>query len=50
MMKIGRMSKVWAGLPKRNQRLAHSYGISFPQDMEVREKAMMLGALIGVVN
>ncbi len=50
MLKIGRMSKVWAGLPQPDQALAHTYGISFPRDMDVREKALMLAALFTVVS
>ena len=44
------MSKIWAGLPQPNQTLAHTYGISFPKDMDVREKALMLAALFTVVS
>ncbi|KAF2897511.1 hypothetical protein ILUMI_08667 [Ignelater luminosus] len=41
---VGKISKQWAGYVKEAYTVADNFGISFPMDLDVRMKAVMLGA------
>lgn len=41
---VGKISKQWAGYAKEAYTVADNFGISFPMDLDVRMKAVMLGA------
>ena len=47
---VGKISKQWSGLVKEAFTDADNYGISFPMDLDVRMKAVMLGACILIVS
>jgi len=42
---IGKISKKWSGLGKEMFTDADNFGIAFPPDLDVRAKALLLGAL-----
>lgn len=42
---VGRVSKQWSGLGKEFLTDADNFGISFPMDLDVKMKAVMLGAV-----
>ncbi|KAG8281077.1 Phospholipid scramblase 1 [Homalodisca vitripennis] len=42
--KVGRISKQWTGLLREAFTDADYFGITFPMDLDVRMKAVMLGA------
>lgn len=42
---IGRISKKWSGLGKEMFTDADNFGITFPPDLDVKAKALLLGAL-----
>ncbi|XP_071085058.1 phospholipid scramblase 2-like [Haliotis cracherodii] len=42
---VGRISKQWSGLAKEVFTDADNFGISFPMDLDVKMKAVMLGAI-----
>ncbi|KAM4687194.1 phospholipid scramblase 2-like [Rhinophrynus dorsalis] len=41
---VGRISKQWTGLPKEIFTDADNFGIQFPKDLDVKMKAVLLGA------
>ncbi|XP_075062244.1 phospholipid scramblase 1-like [Mixophyes fleayi] len=41
---VGRISKQWGGLPKEIFTDADNFGIQFPKDLDVKMKAVLLGA------
>ncbi|XP_055304798.1 phospholipid scramblase 1-like [Sitodiplosis mosellana] len=43
---VGKISKQWSGLAREFFTEADNFGISFPMDLDVRMKAVMLGACI----
>ena len=42
---VGKISKQWSGLLREAFTDADNFGISFPMDLDVRMKAVLLGAL-----
>ena len=42
---VGKISKQWSGLLKEAFTDADNFGISFPMDLDVRMKAVLIGAL-----
>ncbi|CAG0902481.1 unnamed protein product, partial [Cyprideis torosa] len=42
--KVGRISKRWGGIIKETFTDADSFGISFPMDLDVQTKALLIGA------
>lgn len=46
---VGRISKQWSGLTREFFTTADYFGISFPMDLDVRMKAVMLGAVMLIV-
>lgn len=46
---VGRISKHWSGLAREFFTNADHFGISFPMDLDVRMKAVMLGACMLIV-
>jgi hypothetical protein len=42
---VGKISKQWSGLLREAFTDADNFGLSFPIDLDVRMKAVMLGAL-----
>ncbi|XP_021968253.1 phospholipid scramblase 1 [Folsomia candida] len=44
-IEVGRISKKWSGLLKEAFTDADNFGITFPMDLDVKMKAVMLGAL-----
>lgn len=44
-VEVGRISKQWAGLLKETFTDTDNFGISFPMDLDVKMKAVLLGAL-----
>jgi len=47
---VGRISKQWSGLLREMFTDADHFGISFPMDLDVRMKAVMLGACFLIVS
>lgn len=47
---IGKISKKWAGLARELFTDGHYYGITFPLELDVRLKAVLLGACIMIVS
>ena len=45
-VEVGRISKEWSGLAREYFTDAESFGISFPMDLDVKLKAVMLGACL----
>lgn len=46
---VGRISKQWSGLTREFFTTADYFGINFPMDLDVRMKAVMLGACMLIV-
>jgi hypothetical protein len=46
---VGKISKKWSGLLREAFTDADNFGISFPMDLDVRMKAVMLGASFLIV-
>lgn len=46
---VGKISKQWSGLARELFTDADNFGISFPMNLDVRMKAVMLGACILIV-
>lgn len=47
---IGRISKQWSGLLKEAFTDADNFGIQFPLDMDVKMKAVLMGACFLIVS
>lgn len=47
---VGRISKQWSGLLREAFTDADYFGITFPMDLDVRMKAVMLGACFLIVS
>ena len=48
--KIGKISKQWTGLLREAFTDADNFGIQFPIDLDVRMKAVMIGACFLIVS
>lgn len=48
--RVGRITKQWSGLGKEYFTDADNFGISFPMDLDVNMKAVMLGAVFLIVS
>jgi hypothetical protein len=48
--RVGKISKQWSGLAKEMFTDADNFGISFPMDLDVRIKAVLLGAVFLIVS
>lgn len=47
---VGKISKQWSGLVREMFTDADFFGINFPMDLDVRMKAVMLGACFLIVS
>lgn len=47
---VGKISKQWSGLAREMFTDADFFGINFPMDLDVRMKAVMLGACFLIVT
>lgn len=47
---VGRISKQWAGLIKESLTDSDNFGINFPIDLDVRMKAVLMGACFLIVR
>ena len=47
---VGRVTKQWTGLAKEAFTDADNFGISFPIDLDVNIKAVLLGAVFLIVS
>ena len=47
---VGKISKQWSGLIREMMTDADNFGISFPMDLDVKMKAVMLGACFLIVS
>lgn len=47
---MGKISKQWSGLVREMFTDADFFGITFPMDLDVRMKAVMLGACFLIVS
>lgn len=47
---VGKISKQWSGLAREMFTDADFFGINFPMDLDVRMKAVMLGACFLIVS
>ena len=47
---VGRVTKQWSGLAKEAFTDADNYGISFPLDLDVNIKAVLIGAIFLIVS
>ena len=47
---IGRISKQWSGLIKEAFTDSDNFGIQFPMDLDVKMKAVLMGACILIVS
>lgn len=47
---VGKISKQWSGLVKEAFTDADNFGIQFPLDLDVKMKAVMLGACFLIVS
>lgn len=47
---VGRISKQWSGFLKEAFTDADNFGVSFPMDLDVKMKAVMLGACFLIVS
>lgn len=47
---VGKISKQWSGLAREMFTDADFFGINFPMDLDVRMKAVMLGACFLIVR
>lgn len=48
--KIGKISKQWTGLLREAFTDSDNFGIQFPMDLDVRMKAVMIGACFLIVS
>lgn len=48
--KIGKISKQWTGLLREAFTDADNFGIQFPMDLDVKMKAVMIGACFLIVS
>lgn len=48
--KIGKISKQWTGLLREAFTDSDNFGIRFPMDLDVRMKAVMIGACFLIVS
>lgn len=48
--KVGKISKKWSGFARELFTDSDFFGISFPVDLDVRMKAVMLGAVFLIVS
>lgn len=48
--KVGKISKQWSGLAREVFTDADYFGITFPMDLDVKMKAVMLGACFLIVS
>lgn len=48
--KIGKISKQWSGLMREIFSDSDNFGIQFPMDLDVRIKAVMIGACFLIVS
>lgn len=48
--KVGKITKQWSGLVREAFTDADNFGISFPMDLDVNIKAVMLGACFLIVS
>lgn len=46
---VGKISKQWTGLLRENYTDADNFGAKFPMDLDVRMKAVLLGAVFLIV-
>ena len=47
---VGKISKQWSGFAKETFTDADNFGISFPMDLDVKMKAVLLGAVFLIVS
>lgn len=47
---MGKITKQWSGLSREMFTDADQFGINFPMDLDVRMKAVLLGACILIVS
>jgi len=47
---VGRISKQWSGIVKEAFTDADNFGITFPMDLDVKMKAVMIGACFLIVS
>lgn len=47
---VGKISKQWSGLVKETFTDSDNFGITFPMDLDVKMKAVMLGAIFLIVS
>lgn len=47
---VGKISKQWSGLMREAFSDADLFGVTFPMDLDVRMKAVMLGACFLIVS
>ena len=47
---VGKISKKWSGLGREAFTDSDNFGINFPMDLDVRMKAVMLGAVFLIVS
>lgn len=47
---VGQITKVWTGMGQEMFTQADNFGISFPGDLAVKMKAVLLGACILIVG
>lgn len=47
---VGRISKQWSGFLKEAFTDTDNFGVSFPMDLDVKMKAVMLGACFLIVS
>ena len=46
---VGKISKQWTGFVRENYTDADNFGASFPMDLDVKMKAVLLGAVFLIV-
>ena len=49
-VEIGKISKQWTGFIRENYTDADNFGANFPMDLDVKMKAVVLGAVFLIVN
>lgn len=47
---VGKILKQWSGLMKEYMTDADNFGITFPMDLDVKMKAVMMGACFLIVS
>ena len=47
---VGKISKEWSGIGKELFTDADTFGISFPMDLDVKIKAVLVGAVLLIVS